>query len=65
MRLIEKELNSPFWAEKGYKGIGYDRERIAEKTRKEPIWVHFGAGNIFIRNPTAITDKKCKFARMY
>lgn len=54
MRLIEKELNSPFWAEKGYKGIGYDRERIAEKTRKEPIWVHFGAGNIFRAFPAML-----------
>lgn len=31
-------------------GIGlpsYDIEKVAEETKKNPVWVHFGAGNIF------------------
>ena len=31
-------------------GIGlpdYDIEAVAAETRKAPVWVHFGAGNIF------------------
>ena len=35
------------WEEKGYKLPGYDREKIIENTRKNPTWIHFGAGNIF------------------
>ena len=47
MKLSEKELSSPVWKEKGYKLFSYDREALAKRTHDEPIWVHFGAGNIF------------------
>lgn len=35
-----------------YENIGvklpvYDAEKVAENTKKSPVWVHFGAGNIF------------------
>ncbi len=35
------------WEEKGYKLPSYDREKMIENTRKNPTWIHFGAGNIF------------------
>jgi len=35
------------WAEKGVAMPAYDREAMTEKTLEAPIWVHFGAGNIF------------------
>ncbi len=35
------------WEEKGYVLPQYDREKMKEETRKHPLWVHFGAGNIF------------------
>ena len=35
------------WKEKQVKLPEYDREKMAERTLKEPVWIHFGAGNIF------------------
>ena len=35
------------WKEKGYQLPEYDREAVAEATRANPFWIHFGAGNIF------------------
>lgn len=35
------------WQEAGIKLPAYDVEKIAEETKKAPVWVHFGAGNIF------------------
>ena len=35
------------WEEKGYSLPKYDREIIKENTKKNPEWIHFGAGNIF------------------
>jgi len=36
-------------AAKGIKTPSFDVEGMIEKTKKDPIWVHFGAGNIFCR----------------
>ena len=35
------------WEKAGIMLPGYDVEAVAEKTKKEPGWVHFGIGNIF------------------
>ena len=35
------------WEAKGYKLPEYNREEMIAKTRENPYWVHFGAGNIF------------------
>jgi len=35
------------WEAAGYHVPAYDREVITENTRKQPTWIHFGAGNIF------------------
>lgn len=35
------------WAEKNIKLPEYDIDSMVEKTLKEPVWIHFGAGNIF------------------
>lgn len=35
------------WANAGIKLPVYDIEAVAETTKKAPVWVHFGAGNIF------------------
>lgn len=47
MKLTDKELKCYCWQEKGYKTLSYDRAEIIENTKKNPIWVHFGAVNIF------------------
>ena len=35
------------WKAAGISLPSYDVEKIAADTRKAPVWVHFGAGNIF------------------
>lgn len=40
-------LNKEFWENKKYNLPQYDRLAMKEKTKKAPIWIHFGAGNIF------------------
>ena len=33
--------------DKGYEVPGYDREALKVRTKEAPVWLHFGAGNIF------------------
>lgn len=42
--------------EKGFKIFSYDREKVKEETLNAPIWIHFGAGNIFRGFPAALQD---------
>lgn len=35
------------WEKAGITLPGYDVEEAAERAKKEPVWVHFGIGNIF------------------
>ena len=35
------------WEKAGITLPGYDVEAVSEKAKKEPVWVHFGIGNIF------------------
>ncbi len=35
------------WTDKGYKLPEYDVKAVAERTKQNPEWLHFGAGNIF------------------
>ena len=35
------------WESAGYRLPGFDRTKVAEETKKNPFWIHFGAGNIF------------------
>lgn len=44
---LEGLKNRSEWTEKGYQLPSYDIEKAAEATKKAPVWVHFGAGNIF------------------
>lgn len=40
-------LNRTPWEDAGYSLPVYDRKKTAEKTKENPFWIHFGAGNIF------------------
>ena len=40
-------LDTQGYAAQGVKLPRYDWQQMAEKTLKNPVWVHFGAGNIF------------------
>lgn len=35
------------WESKGYSLPKYDRQEMIKNTKENPVWVHFGAGNIF------------------
>jgi fructuronate reductase len=39
--------NTAAWTEKGYSVPAYDREEMMKRTRENPVWVHFGNGNLF------------------
>jgi len=39
--------NTEAWKEKGYALPEYDRAAMVEETKKNPVWLHLGAGNIF------------------
>lgn len=48
MRLNEQGLaNRALWEEKGYSLPKFDRAAVAEATKENPFWIHFGPGNIF------------------
>ncbi len=48
MRLCKQGLeNTDQWEKAGYKLPQYDRMAVAEATKENPFWIHFGAGNIF------------------
>jgi fructuronate reductase len=44
---IEGLKNKEEWLSKGYKLPAFDIEAVAAETKAHPVWVHFGAGNIF------------------
>ncbi len=35
------------WEKAGYSLPQFDREEVTKKTKENPFWIHFGAGNIF------------------
>ena len=39
--------NAAEWEAKGYRLPEYDREAMIARTKANPAWLHFGAGNIF------------------
>ena len=48
MKLTREGLKeAALWEKAGISLPGYDVEAVSERARKEPVWVHFGIGNIF------------------
>ena len=48
MKLCREAIrNADSWKAAGITVPGYDVAKIAENTKKAPVWVHFGVGNIF------------------
>ena len=58
MKLIDivKPENRASWEAKGYALPKYDREAMIARTKANPTWVHFGAGNIFRAFPAAVLE---------
>jgi len=58
MKLNENGLkNRNEWEEKGYEVPKYDRPEMIKRTKENPCWVHFGAGNIFRAFQADIAEK--------
>lgn len=53
--VFQKDVKQQF-TEKGYQVPTYDREKIVRTTVEEPVWLHFGTGNIFRAFPAAVLD---------
>ena len=48
MELSKKGLQEKkVWESKGYKLPQYNRTVVMTRTKENPFWIHFGAGNIF------------------
>lgn len=45
------------WENLGYELPQFDRAEVREKTLKNPVWLHFGAGNIFRGFPAVLQQK--------
>lgn len=45
------------WEDKGYQLPKFNLEAVRSKTREQPTWVHFGAGNIFRAFPAAVLQQ--------
>lgn len=58
MRLCLNDIkDAKAWQAKGIEVPQYDVIKIAENTKKSPVWVHFGVGNIFRIFIGGIADK--------
>ena len=47
MKLNHQELQTAAWEKAGVRLPGFDWEEMCAETRRAPVWVHFGGGNIF------------------
>ncbi len=54
---IEGIKNKAEWESKGYVLPRYDVTALANETKAKPVWVHFGAGNIFRAFQAALAQK--------
>ncbi len=55
MKLKQVELeNKNIWEKSGFELPQFDRNKMIERTKKNPEWIHFGAGNIFRVFPAAV-----------
>ncbi|MGB8452372.1 MAG: mannitol dehydrogenase family protein [Anaerocolumna sp.] len=55
MRLKQEELyNKSIWEENGFELPGFNRDEMIKRTKENPEWIHFGAGNIFRAFPAAV-----------
>lgn len=58
MKLTNQSLQDRnAWLSAGYSIPSYDREAMIQETIEAPVWVHFGAGNLFKAFPAAAAEK--------
>jgi len=51
---INELMNRDFFKQKGYRLPCFDIKKVRENTLKEPVWLHFAAGNIFRAFPAVL-----------
>lgn len=56
--------NKTVWTDKGYHLPDYNRQAVADKTKKEPVWLHLGAGNIFRAFPAMLNHRLLNDGKM-
>jgi len=57
MKLRQKELgNKRVWIDAGFELPTFDRNKMIQKTKESPEWIHFGAGNLFRAFPAAVAQ---------
>ena len=61
---LEGIRDAAAWREAGIRLPGYDAAALAERTRRDPLWVHFGIGNIFRIFVGSIADRLVAEGRM-
>lgn len=55
MKLTQREIeNKKIWEDCGFELPKFDRNKMIEKTKQDPEWIHFGAGNLFRAFPAAV-----------
>ena len=54
--ILSGNCDAAKWEAKGYQLPKYDVKAVAQRTHDAPVWVHFGAGNIFRAFPAAILN---------
>jgi len=58
INLCDLELqNRELWESRGFSLPRFDRVAVRERTRKAPVWLHFGAGNIFRALPAVMQQR--------
>ncbi len=58
MKLNARELkNEKAWEDAGFILPKFDREEVTVQTKKNPKWLHLGAGNIFRAFPAAVLQQ--------
>lgn len=55
--ILTPDFNPAEWEAKGYGLPEFNISEVAERTHDFPVWVHFGAGNIFRAFPAAILNE--------
>ena len=51
---LENLKKASVWKEKGYIIPQFDIQAVSENTKKNPTWIHFGAGNLFKAFPALV-----------
>lgn len=54
---LDSIKNRSEWSNAGIETPNFDYDAVSAKTRENPEWVHFGAGNIFRGFPAALQQK--------